>query len=139
MLVSNLDYEDNYLLINWLDPDAFLSDNTYVWCEEALKSHDHQGNPVASEFLPQVRHFLVPTWYRQLRIKTRDHIKSGAVPILSLAPKPDTANQWQVRQQIIAEMRNEADTFGLIETGIDGEEDLYSEEDSESADEDWDY
>ena len=44
-----------------------------------------------------------------------------------------------MRQQIIAEMRNEADTFGIIETGIDDEERLHSEEGSETADEDWDY
>lgn len=74
---------------------------------------------MASEFLPHTRHFLVPTWYRQLRIKTRDHIESGENPKLSLAPKPDTSQQWQARQQIIAEMRNEVDTFGLIETGQD--------------------
>ena len=70
---------------------CFLSNDTYVWYEEALKSLDHQENPVASEFLPQVRHFLVSTWYRQLRIKTQDHIESDTAPILSLAPKPNTA------------------------------------------------
>lgn len=139
MLVSNLNYKYNYLLMNWSDPDAFLSDHTYAWCEEALKSLNHQESPVASEFLPQVCCFLVLAWYRQLRIKIREHIESGAAPILSLAPKPDTANQWQVRQQIITEMRNEVDTFGLIETGIDSKERLHSEEGSETADEDWDY
>lgn len=72
-------------------------------------------------------------------MKTRNHIQSGAVLILSLAPKPDTAAQWQVRQQIIAEMRNEVDTFGLIETGIDSNEGLYNEEGLETVDEDWDY
>lgn len=68
-----------------------MSDETYAWCDEALKSLNHQADPATSEFLPQVRHFLVPTWYRQLCIKARDHIKSGAAPVLSLAPKPDTA------------------------------------------------
>ena len=111
----------------------------YVWCDEALKSLNHQGDPAASEFFPQVRHFLVATWYRQLRIKARDHIKRGAAPVLSLAPKPDIATQWQVRQQIIAEMRNEADTFGLIETGIDEEEGVYSDEGQETTDDDWNY
>jgi hypothetical protein len=77
----------------------------------------------------------VPAWYRPLRIKVRDHIESGEAPILSIAPKPDTAAQWQARQQIIAEMRNEVDTFRLIEGGdLDGEE-----EGSETSDEDWDY
>lgn len=118
---------------------AFLSDDTYVWCDEALKSLNHQGDPAAREFLPQVRHFLVPTWYRLLRIKARDHIKSGAAPVLSLAQKPDIATQWQMRQQIIAEMRNEADTFGLIETGIDEEEGVYSDEGQETTDDDWNY
>lgn len=36
-------------------------------------------------------------------------------------------------------MRNEADTFGLIETGIGEEEGLQRKEDSDTADEDWDY
>lgn len=35
-------------------------------------------------------------------------------------------------------MRNEADTFGLLETGID-EEGINRREDSDTADEDWDY
>lgn len=129
------------ILINW----AFLSDNTYIWCEEALKSLHHPENPVASEFLSYVCHFLVPAWCHQLRIKIRDYIESGAAPILSLAPKLDTARQWQVRQQVIGEMRNEADTFGLVETGMDKQEDLHEEEslqdgeNSDTADGDWDY
>ena len=42
-------------------------------------------------------------------------------------------------------MRNEADTFSLIETGVNnqeglqGEESLQDKEGSETADEDWDY
>ncbi len=94
-----------------------MSNATYTWCEQSLIALNHSGTPISSEFLPQIRHFLVPVWYRQLRIKIRNHIESTEVPILSLASKPDTRHQWQVRQQIIAEMRNEADTFGLIETG----------------------
>lgn len=77
----------------------------------------HTGTPLANEFLPSIRHFLVPTWFRQLRVKARAHIESGECPTLSIALKPDTAGQWQVRQQILAEMRNEVDTFGLIEGG----------------------
>jgi hypothetical protein len=55
------------------------------------------------------------TWFRQLRIKARAHIESGKLLRLSITPKPDTAGQWQARQRILAEMRNEVDTFGLIE------------------------
>lgn len=36
-------------------------------------------------------------------------------------------------------MRNEADTFRLIKTGMDNEEGINKEEDSDIADEDWDY
>jgi hypothetical protein len=118
-----------------VDPDAYLSDDTLAWCKEALQSLGHPGTPSANEFLPRIRHFIVPTWYRQLRIKARDHIESGEAPTLSIAPKPDTAREWQVRQQIIAEMRNEVDTFGLIEGG-----DLLGEQDgSETSDDDWNY
>lgn len=104
-----------------------------------MKSLNHQGDPAASEFLPQVRHFLVPTWYRQLRIKARDPIESGAARVLSLAPKPDTAAQWRVRQQIIVEMRNEVDTFGVIETGMDGEEGVHSDDGQKTTDDNWNY
>lgn len=128
-----------HLLKNKLDPNAFLSDETYTWCEESLRVLNHPEIPAASEFLPHVRHFLVPTWYRQLRIKARHHIENGEQPILSLAPKPDTSKEWQVRQQIIAEMRNEADTFGLVEAGELSDQRLDIENVSETSDEDWDY
>jgi hypothetical protein len=115
-----------------------LSANTLAWCEEALQALGHSGNPLANEFLPPSRHFLIPPWYRQLRIKARDHIESGEAPALSIAPKPPTAHEWQVRQQVIAEMRNEADTFGLIESG-----DVWgvssSQEDGDISDEESDY
>ena len=107
-----------------------------------LSSLDYHGTPAANEFLPHVWHFLVPTWYRQLRILTRNHIESGEAPILSLALKPETNLQWQTRQQIVAEMRNEADTFGLIETGnIGGEFDqpMETEIDLDASDIDEDY
>ena len=64
-------------------------------------------------------------------------------PVLSIAPRPDTAQQWQARQQIITEMRNEVDTFGLLEAGDledepeDDQED--EQEDEETSDDDWDY
>jgi hypothetical protein len=130
---KRLQQRHNYLLINWLDPDAYLSNETLTWCQKALQSLGQEGNPTANEFLPQIRHFLVPTWFRQLRIKARDHIDSGEAPVLSIAPKPDTAKQWQARQQILAEMRNEVDTFGLIEAG-----DVQQDVDS-AADDDWNY
>lgn len=53
--------------------------------------------------------------------------------MLAIAPKPDTAKQWQVRQQVLAEMRNEVDTFGLIETG-DVQQNV-----EPAADDDWNY
>lgn len=59
--------------------------------------------------------------------------------MLSLALKPDTAAQWRVRQQIIAEMRNEVDTFGVIETGMDREEGIHSDNGQETTDDDWNY
>jgi hypothetical protein len=82
-----------------------------------------------------VRHFLVPTWFRQLRVKARAHIESGEGPTLSIAPKPDPAGQWVARQRILAEMRNEVDTFGLIEGGQLTD----AEEGSETTGSDWDY
>jgi hypothetical protein len=107
-----------------------LSEDTLTWCKEALQALGHSGSPLAKEFLPAVRHFLVPGWYRQLRIKAREHIERGDAPQLLIAPKPDTAHEWQVRQQVTAEMRNEVDTFGLIEAGDVGDT---------QDDEEWDY
>lgn len=94
---------------------------------------------MANEFLPHVRHFLVPSWYRQLRVKARSHIESGVAPVLSIAPRPDTAQQWQARQQIIAEVRNEVDTFGLLEAGNFEDEAANEQEDEEASDDGWDY
>ena len=134
--VGKQPHKEHTLLLTYrIDPDAYLSDDTLTWCEETLRSLGHTGNPSANEFLPQVRHFLVPAWFRQLRIKARTHIESGEAPQLSIAPKPDTFAQWRIRQEIIAEMRNEVDTFRLIETG-----DLACDDDhSGTSDEDWDY
>ena len=72
----------------------------------------------------------------------RNHIESGEVPMLSLAPNPKTSRQWQTQQQIIAEMRNEANTFELIEIGdIGGEtnQPVEIEIDSDASDIDKDY
>ena len=102
-----------------------------MWLEKTLQSLGHSGNPLANEFLPHICHFLVPSWYRQLRIKARNHIESDEVLLLSIIPRPDTAQQWQARQQIITEMRNEVNTFGLLEAGL--------VEDEETSDNDWDY
>jgi hypothetical protein len=70
-----------------------------------------------------------------LRIKARDHIESEEAFMLAVAPRPDKAHEWQVRQQIFAEMRNEVNTFGLIKAG-----DLGGGESGENtSDKDWDY
>jgi len=59
---------------------------------------------------------------------------SKAVRSLSIAPKPATVHEWQVRQQVLAEMRNEVDTFGIIEAGNAAD----NWEDGNTSDEDWD-
>lgn len=56
----------------------------------------HPIQLATNEFLPQIRHFFVPTWYHQLRIEVRNHNKSGTASLLFLAPKPDTNKQWQI-------------------------------------------
>ena len=115
---STLDQEGKPTTNRGKDPDAYLSDETLNWCQQNLIALGHSGTPQANEFLPSVRHFLVPTWFRQLRIKARAHLESGEAPTLLIAPKPDTHRQWQARQHILAEMRNEVDTFGLVEGGF---------------------
>ena len=112
-----------------------MSDDTLAWCKETLQALGHSGTPLANEFLPAARHFLVLGWYRQLRIKAREHIESSEAPALSIAPKPATVHEWQVRQQVLAEMRNEVDTFGIIEAGNAA----VNQEDGNTSDEDWDY
>ena len=117
-----------------IDPDAYLTDETMRWCEQAMQQLNHPQDPAANEFLPAIRRYLVPAWYRQLRQLARHHIDSGEQPVLAVAPKPDTRNVWQARQQVVDEMRNEVDTFGLIETNPDGVDD-----DEDSDDEEWNY
>jgi hypothetical protein len=104
------------------------------WCEQAMQHLDHPHDPAANEFLPAIRRYLVPSWYRQLRRLARDHIESGELPVLAIAPKPDNRNIWLARQQVIDEVRNEVDTFGLVETDLNG-----IGEEEERSDEDWDY
>ena len=53
-------------------------------------------------------------------MKIQDHIEKSEDLKLSLAPKLNTSKEWQARQQVVAEMRNEVDTFGLIKTGQEG-------------------
>jgi hypothetical protein len=48
--------------------------------------------------------------------------------VLVIALRPDTAHEWQVRQQILIKMRNKVDTFGLIKAG-----DLGGRESNENA------
>lgn len=101
------------------------------WCERALQQLGHPQPPVANEFLPAIRRFLVPSWYRQLRILARQHIESGELPELAIAPKPDNRALWQARQEVLAELRNEVDTFRLVEGGgVDSDD---------GDDEEWDY
>ena len=52
--------------------------------------------------------------------------------------QPDTSYEWQVRQKIIAEMRNEVASFGLLEAG-DLPVDLRDPEASETSDDNLDY
>ena len=37
-----------------LDPNAVLTNDTSLWCQEAMLVVDHSSDPVASEFLSQV-------------------------------------------------------------------------------------
>jgi hypothetical protein len=83
----------------------------------ALQQLGHPQPPSANEFLPAIRRFLVPPWYRQLRILARQHIGSGELPELAIAPKPDNRALWEARQEVIAELRNKVDTFQLVEGG----------------------
>lgn len=107
-----------YFTNSAIDPDAYLSDNTLDWCKETLRHNlDHVNEPAANEFLCSERHYLVPAWYREFRILARNHLQSGTLPQLSIAPKPETLREWRIRQRVIAEIDNEVDTFGLIETG----------------------
>jgi hypothetical protein len=49
----------------------------------------------------------------------RNYIAGGEAPTLSLAPKPDILREWQVKQQVLAEIRNKIDIFGLVEAGVE--------------------
>lgn len=70
---------------------------------------------MANDFIPSSRQFLIPAWYREFRIRAQTHIESGERPILAVAPKPDRRSLWEARQQVVSEMENEVDTFGLVE------------------------
>jgi hypothetical protein len=85
-----------------------------------MESLGHPSPAVANEFIPDTRYYLVPPFYRQLRIKAHDHIHSQQAPELALAPKAPDAEDlgWDVHSHVINEVNNEVDTFGLIEGGV---------------------
>jgi hypothetical protein len=60
------------------------------WCERALQQLGHPQQPLANEFLPAIRRFLIPGWYREFRVLARDHIESGELPVLAITLKPDS-------------------------------------------------
>jgi hypothetical protein len=109
------------------------------WCERKLLQLDHPQAPTANEFLLAIRRYVVPTWYRQLRILAREHIESGADPALMIAPLPDHRAVWEARQQVTDEMRNEVDAFSLVEANLQGDGEEEEEEQEVENDSDWDY
>jgi hypothetical protein len=48
-----------------------------------------------------------------------NYIVDNEAPTLSLVSKPDILREWQVKQQVLAEIRNEIDIFGLVEAGVE--------------------
>jgi len=103
-------------LTDHLDPDAYLSSDTIIWCQQALDALGHSDEPRANEFIAPERVYLVPTWYRQLLTKARDHVRSGEEPPLAIAPSPPEWLELKESEDAIAELQNEADTFGLAES-----------------------
>ncbi len=119
-LVSNNPYfRISFFLTFRIDADAFLTDATLAWLQATMQELGHPQQAVANEFIPETRMYLIPPFYRQLRIKTRDHLRSKQAPELAVAPKaPDTEELgWNVHADVLAEVNNEVDTFGLIEGG----------------------
>ena len=55
-----------------------------------------------------------------------------------IAPQPDQRAVWEARQQVIDEMRNEVDTFALVEANLQGDGEEEDEEEEENGS-DWDY
>jgi hypothetical protein len=55
-----------------------------------------------------------------------------------IAPQPDRRGGWEARRQMIDEMRNEVDTFALVEANLQGDGEEEEEEEVEN-DSDWDY
>ena len=56
-----------------------------------------------------------------------------------IAPQPDRREVWEARQQVINEMRNEVDTFSLVEANLQGDGEEEEEEQEVENDSDWDY
>jgi hypothetical protein len=83
--------------------DAYLSDSTLDWCQQAIGQHV----PHASEFLPtDNRTYLIPEWYRHLLRKARDQQRSGEAPVLAVAPKPRKKDGWLPCTQVATEINS---------------------------------
>jgi len=86
-----------------LDMDAYLTEDTLAWCQQAIGDHV----PSASEFLPtSERTYLIPEWYRSLLRKARDHQRSGEAPILASAPKPHKKDGWSLSTRVATEIHS---------------------------------
>ena len=101
-------------LITYLDLDAYLTEDTLAWCQEAISHHV----PYANEFLPtEDRTYLIPEWYRRLLRKARDHQRSGEAPAFAFAPKPRKKEGWIPRTQVTREISSTTATHA-----VEGEE-----------------
>ena len=108
-----------------LDMDAYLTEDTLAWCQQAIGAHV----PLASEFLPtKDRTYLIPEWYRRLLRKARDHQRSGEAPALAFAPKPRKKEGWVPRTQVA-----ESISATIATHASEGEESSYSSSSDPSA------
>ena len=78
--------------------------------------------PQASDFIPQLNHFEIPHYYRQLVYAARLHQQTAQEPRLQLVTKPRGGYGWTPRQEV---------TVGLSPTPTTGISDMPTGESQE--------
>jgi len=112
--------------VDKLDVEAYLPDDTAIWCAEKLRSRGYSEAPRASDFIPTGpdKEMLIPQYYRHLITDAREHWKAGNQnPKLALLKVPQGGYGWVVSQRVIREIPDLAeDPRDIVEDADDERE-----------------
>jgi hypothetical protein len=83
-----------------LDPDQYLTVETFEWCRLLLDSMKLPSPPFSTQFIRSLDLFAIPDFLIHMIRTARQHEYSGALPILATAPHPVGAWNWTPTPEI---------------------------------------